>query len=136
MGADAGYSKGLGTAEDNAHVINDHESGSHRPKGFGLCDSCDHIAYSRTKYGTEVTFCSASSNEPHHVVRPNRFDPIVRCVWYDEFGKMSLAMMWNIATLIDVKKAKMGFGLEGEAVQVLTEKLNPKDRLNRWHFSD
>ena len=136
MGQDKLYSKGLGLSEDSAAIINDHESGSHRPKGFGLCDSCEHVAYSRTKYGTEITFCSSSDND-HHVVRPNRFDPIVRCVWYIEFGKLSLAMLWNIATLIDIKKSKIGFGDgNAETVEVLTEKISGADRLNRWHFSE
>jgi len=136
MAVDKLYSKGLGQSEDSASVINDHESGSHRPKGFGLCDSCDHVSYSRTKYGTEITFCSASENE-RKWVRPNRFDPIVRCVWYNEFGKLTLAMLWNIATLIDIKKTKIGFG-DGtkEEIEVRTEKISGSDRLNRWHFSE
>lgn len=129
------YSKGLGQSEDSASVIKDRESGSHRPKGLGLCDSCCNISYSRTKYGTETIFCSDSNNE-HHVVKPSRFDPIVRCVWYAEFGKLSLAMLWNIATLIDVKKTKIGFGDGQETVDILTEKVNPVDRLNRWHFDE
>ena len=127
------YSKGLGKSEDSASIINDHESGSHRPKGLGLCDSCSNISYSRTKYGTEVIFCSDNSNE-RNWVKPNRFDPIIHCVWYEEFGKISLAMMWNIATLIDIKKTKIGFG--NETVDVLTEKVHSGDRLNRWHFDE
>lgn len=133
MGQDKLYSRGLGQSEDSASVINDHESGSHRPKGLGLCDSCDNISYSRTKYGTEVIFCSANNNDKNWV-KPNRFDPIMRCVWYTEFGKIPLAMMWNIATLIDVRKTKIGFG--DESVEVLTEKIHATDRLNRWHFDE
>jgi hypothetical protein len=136
MSQDRLYSKGLGHTEDAVSVINDHEKGSHRPSGFGLCDSCDHVSYSRSKYGTEITFCSHSDND-RGMVRPNRFDPILRCVWYDEFGKLSLAIMWNMATLIDVRKKKIGFGDgETEEVEVDTERLNPADRLSRWHFID
>jgi hypothetical protein len=129
------YHKGLGQTEDAVSVIHNHEMSGQRPSGFGLCDSCANVSYSRTKYGTEVVFCSDSNNE-HHVVKPSRFDPIVRCVWYEEFGKLSLAMLWNIATLIDVKKTKIGFGDGQETVDILTEKVNPVDRLNRWHFDE
>lgn len=129
------YSRGLGKTEDASSVINDHERGSHRPSGFGLCDSCDHVSYSRSKYGTEITFCSHNDNDRGNV-HPNRFDPILRCVWYEEFGKLSLSIMWNMATLIDVRKKKIGFGGALEDVEVATEKVSPTDRLSKWHFSD
>jgi hypothetical protein len=44
--------------------------------------------------------------------------------------------MWNMATLIDVKKNKIGFGDGGEEIEVKMEKTADTDRLNRWHFSD
>ena len=135
MSQDKLYSKGLGQTEDAVSVINDNERGSHRPAGFGLCDSCDHVSYSRSKYGTEITFCSHNNNERERV-RPNRFDPILRCVWYEEFGKLSLAIMWNMATLIDVRKKKIGFGDGTEEIEVETERMSPLDRLTRWHFVD
>ena len=130
------YNKGLGRTEDAVSVIHNHEMTGQRPSGFALCDTCLHVSYSRTKYGTEIVFCSANDND-RGWVKPNRFDPIVRCVWYDEFGKLSLAMLWNIATLIDVKKTKIGFGDDTrEEVDVLIEKVDSLDRLNRWHFNE
>jgi hypothetical protein len=132
MGTDAVYAKGLGVTEDRAAVIDEQTTGSHRPRGFGLCDSCENIVYSLTKYGTEVFYC-AHDNNTRNLIRPSRFDPLIRCVLYSEFGKLSLATLWNMATLIDVKKSKIGFELDNETVTVSTEKLSPKDRLSRWH---
>lgn len=79
---------------------------------FGICWNCGHLRYVLTKYGKETAECVVYD-------RPSRLlsasDPVLECSdHYDRFA-MSLPMMWQIATLIEVDQPRVaGFVTKGD----------------------
>jgi hypothetical protein len=97
------------------------------PKSFGLCFNCTYFSYYKTKLGTETFGC-----ENNHAINPriSTSDPITFCSAYEEKGKLTLNIMWNIATFIDVEEKNIGFDIGKKEVK--SYKMNDEELVNKY----
>lgn len=91
-------------AMDKGRKLREITDSSRIPREYGLCSTCENFQFYRTKYGNEHGECDWSSR-----MKPSRIDAIIQCVHYSKVGSLSLKEMWEIATMIEPGKKKIGF---------------------------
>jgi hypothetical protein len=77
------------------------------PNTYGLCAKCTNFTYIKTQYGKELAFCTNSNK-----MKPSPVDPIVVCSDFYPMGQLSIEVLWNMATMIEVKKQNIGFTVD------------------------
>ena len=70
---------------------------------LGLCSNCENLQAARSRYGSRFIKCY----EFDFILKEG--DPIEECTHYKRNREMTLSMMTRIATIIEIKKGKVGF---------------------------
>lgn len=91
---------------------------------LGVCWNCRHLRYVRTKYGKEEAVC-VHYEHPDRLLNPT--DPVVECSDHDDKFSMSLATMWELATLIDAAPPKQAGFIHTESEIPKREKEKKED---------
>jgi len=99
---------------------------------FGLCSKCSNFEYTKSQLGTEKWACgNYHSRNGIAIFYPNNSDPIMTCSDFHQKGQISLDLMWNIATFIDVEKKVIGFDLS-EQKEVKSYKLTEEELISEY----
>jgi len=80
-----------------------------RPPEYGLCSSCQHLAYRKSKLLDVEVWCSNKPYQYSPKLLPNRHDAVVNCTGFYPAGQMDLRAMNNIAIPIEGKRKPIGF---------------------------
>jgi len=91
-------------AMDKGRKLSEISGTSNIPKEYGICSTCDNFTFYITRYGNEYSACGWSAR-----MKPNRIDPVISCIHYTKVGSLSLKEMWEIATMIEPGKKRIGF---------------------------
>lgn len=111
--------------ESTANVLDTYQERetSKVPASFGICSKCVNFFYRKTKYGTELYYCEHHFDQ--RVAVPNSSDPVAFCSNFSAKGQISLELMWNMATLVNVNTKTIGFDLSER--EVTFSKVNDED---------
>lgn len=87
------------------------EAGS-APLGFGLCDDCIGLEWTVTRYGSERVHCKRLEDYP---IALSKVDHVIRCSSFSRRNQMSLDAMFDMATIINIRKP---IGFSGGEVEI------------------
>lgn len=94
------------------------------PSNYGLCSECEHLVYRKTQLMDEECVCDAYVSDHFRMkTQPRTYDSIIECSTFYKRGQLSLSEMGQIATIIEIKKRKIGFHEVDEVVVT-----SPRDR--------
>jgi len=71
--------------------------------GYGLCTTCKNMDYVTSKYGVLLAKCDNMD------LRLNSANPVDRCTNFEDRMQLNLNQMYEMATLIEAAKDKIGF---------------------------
>lgn len=89
-------------------------------RGYGICDKCRSMFFRGYDLSREKVTCERLD----YSIPLDKTNPVRVCTYFDERMKLELSDLWMMATLIDVNKKEIGFGLSNTEVEATpTEEL-------------
>lgn len=92
-------------AERGSSLVNQKSHRQLAPRKLGLCATCKHLAYYKTRLMEEAYWCTKFEGK-----RLNTTDSIEHCTKYWNASWENIWDLKELATLIDSPKRKLGFG--------------------------